>query len=76
MIMITVAFLVFTTVQNARLWEPVYTGQSFSYGTALDLHGRVLVARGGFCEKLVEDFPMSDTVKENWLQDGPIAGQG
>jgi len=47
--------------------------------TVLDLHGKVLVARGyrgGFCEKLLEASPMSDRANASRLQDGPAAGQG
>lgn len=35
------------------------------------------VATGvGFCEKLLEAFPMSDRVSASLLQDGPACGQG
>ena len=32
--------------------------------------------RGGFCEKLLEASPMSDTVNASGFQDGLAAGQG
>jgi len=32
--------------------------------------------RGGFCEKLLEASPVSNTASASWLQDGPTVGQG
>jgi len=44
------------------------------------LHGKVFCSgggySGGFYEKLLEAFPMSDSADTSQLQDGPAAGQG
>lgn len=52
----------------------------FCYSSVLGLHSQVLGwggagCRGGFCEKVLEAFPVSDSANASWLQDRPITGQ-
>jgi len=61
------------------LWSVTFK-LSFFFNLIVDLRGKVLVAgaiqAGGFCEKLLEAFPMSDRANTSQLQDAAAAGQG